>query len=89
MSRDARAPLRQRIAATEDEVARWRLRADQLVIVDEASLAGTFALDELVGAAATPGPRSSWSATRASSARSKPGAPSPPWCATAKVSPPN
>ena len=38
----------ERIAAAEDEVARWRLRAGQLVIVDEASLAGTFALDELV-----------------------------------------
>jgi hypothetical protein len=45
--------LRQRIIAAEDEVARWRLRADQLVIVDEASLAGTFALDELVTAAAS------------------------------------
>ena len=51
----ARTPLRQRITAAEDEVARWRLRADQLVIVDEASLAGTFALDELVRAAATAG----------------------------------
>jgi len=51
----ARAPLRQRISATEVELDRWRLRADQLVIVDEASLAGTFALDELVGAAAITG----------------------------------
>jgi hypothetical protein len=33
------------------EVVRWRLRAGQLVIVDEASLLGTFALDELVSAA--------------------------------------
>ena len=33
------------------EVVRWRLRAGQLVIVDEASLVGTFALDELVAAA--------------------------------------
>ena len=32
-------------------MARWRLRAGQLVIVDEASLVGTFALDELVAAA--------------------------------------
>ena len=32
----------------EAELARWRLHAGQLVIVDEASLAGTFALDELV-----------------------------------------
>ena len=51
----ARRPLRQRIIAAEAEVARWQLRPDQLVIVDEASLAGTFALDELVGAAATAG----------------------------------
>jgi conjugative relaxase-like TrwC/TraI family protein len=33
------------------EVVRWRLQAGQLVIVDEASLLGTFALDELVTAA--------------------------------------
>jgi len=51
----ARAPLRQRIGNAEAELARWRLRADQLVIVDEASLAGTFALDELLGSAATAG----------------------------------
>jgi conjugative relaxase-like TrwC/TraI family protein len=51
----ARGPLRQRVNATEVEIARWRLRADQLVIVDEASLAGTFALDELVGAATRAG----------------------------------
>ena len=51
----ARSPLRQRINAAEDELVRWRLRADQLVIVDEASLAGTFALDELVGAGARAG----------------------------------
>jgi conjugative relaxase-like TrwC/TraI family protein len=37
--------------APEVERARWQLRKDQLVIVDEASLAGTFAFDELVGAA--------------------------------------
>ena len=51
----SRTPLRQRITAAEHEMARWRLRADQLVIVDEASLAGTFALDELMSAAATAG----------------------------------
>jgi conjugative relaxase-like TrwC/TraI family protein len=51
----ARVPLRQRIGDVEAELARWRLRADQLVIVDEASLAGTFALDELVRAATTAG----------------------------------
>jgi hypothetical protein len=37
--------------AVEAELAHWRLRKDQLVIVEEASLAGTFALDELVAAA--------------------------------------
>jgi conjugative relaxase-like TrwC/TraI family protein len=50
-----RAPLRQRIMDAKAELARWRLRANQLVIVDEASLAGTFALDQLVGAASTAG----------------------------------
>jgi conjugative relaxase-like TrwC/TraI family protein len=50
-----RTPLRQLITAAVDEVARWGLRADQLVIVDEASLAGTFALDELVRAVETAG----------------------------------
>jgi conjugative relaxase-like TrwC/TraI family protein len=51
----SRTPLRRRIAAAEHELSRWRLRADQLVIIDEASLAGTFPLDELVSAAATAG----------------------------------
>src|ERR1019366_7819769 len=41
--------------ASEVETARWQLRKDQLVIVDEASLAGTFALDELVTAAENAG----------------------------------
>jgi conjugative relaxase-like TrwC/TraI family protein len=36
---------------SEAEMARWRFRKDDLVIVDEASLAGTLALDELVTAA--------------------------------------
>ena len=40
-----------RIAETQGEVARWRFEKHQLVIVEEASLAGTFALDELVSAA--------------------------------------
>jgi hypothetical protein len=35
----------------DQTIAERRLKAGQLVIVDEASLAGTFALDELVGAA--------------------------------------
>ena len=50
-----RVPVRLRIAAAEDEVVRWRLRRGQLVIVEEATLAGTFALDELVAAAGDAG----------------------------------
>ena len=50
-----RSPVRRRIAAAEAEVARWRLRRGQLVIVEEATLAGTFALDELVTAAGDAG----------------------------------
>jgi conjugative relaxase-like TrwC/TraI family protein len=46
-----RLPLRRRIAEAEEEVARWRLCRGQLVIIEEATLAGTFALDELVSAA--------------------------------------
>jgi hypothetical protein len=46
-----RSALQARMAAAEEEVSRWRLRAGQLVIVDEASLVGTFALEELVAAA--------------------------------------
>ena len=43
--------MRAELAALVQEVAAWRLSAGQLVIVDEASLLGTFALDELVSAA--------------------------------------
>ena len=43
--------LRARMEATGQAIAERRLRPGQLVIVDEASLAGTFALDELVSAA--------------------------------------
>jgi hypothetical protein len=50
-----RLPLRRRIAEAEEEVARWRLRHGQLVIIEEATLAGTFALDELVSAAGDAG----------------------------------
>ncbi len=46
-----RSSLHAQVARVEEEVARWKLRACQLVIVDEASLVGTFALDELVAAA--------------------------------------
>ena len=43
--------LRAAVAALDDEVAARKLRPGQLVVVDEASLAGTFTLDELVSAA--------------------------------------
>lgn len=39
------------IASREEALARWTLRAGQLIVVDEASLASTFALDELTSAA--------------------------------------
>ena len=51
----AAASLRRRIAALETDIGRWALSASQLVIVDEASLAGTFTLDELVSAAGDAG----------------------------------
>jgi len=38
------------ITRREEALARWTLRAGQLVVVDEASLASTFALDELTSA---------------------------------------
>ncbi len=47
--------IRTRLAELDTELAHWQLRKDQLVIVDEASLAGTFGLDELVSAAADAG----------------------------------
>jgi conjugative relaxase-like TrwC/TraI family protein len=43
--------LRARLKAADQDIATRRLGPAQLVIVDEASLAGTFALDEVVGAA--------------------------------------
>ena len=46
-----RSALHAQLSRAEEEAARWKLRAGQLVIVDEASLIGTFALDELVVAA--------------------------------------
>jgi conjugative relaxase-like TrwC/TraI family protein len=54
-SKQRRVPLRRRIAIAEEQLARWRLRRGQLVIVEEATLAGTFALDELVSAAGDAG----------------------------------
>ncbi len=47
--------LRERLQSSGAEIARWPLRAGQLLIIDEAGLAGTFALDELVRAAADVG----------------------------------
>jgi conjugative relaxase-like TrwC/TraI family protein len=43
--------LRRAVAELDQAIELRRLHRDQLVIVDEASLAGTFALDELVSAA--------------------------------------
>jgi conjugative relaxase-like TrwC/TraI family protein len=45
------ARLHEGIRRREEALARWTLRADQLVVMDEASLASTFALDELMSAA--------------------------------------
>ena len=39
------------IASREEALSRWTLRAGQLIVIDEASLASTFALDELTSAA--------------------------------------
>jgi len=47
--------LRDQLRVAEQMVEERRLRPGQLVIVDEASLAGTFALDELVTAAKNAG----------------------------------
>jgi conjugative relaxase-like TrwC/TraI family protein len=47
--------LRERAHALEIEIARWQLRTGQLLIIDEAGLAATFALDELVRAAGDAG----------------------------------
>jgi len=43
--------LQEVIRRREEVLNRWTLRAGQLVVVDEASLASTFALDELMSAA--------------------------------------
>ena len=47
--------LEAHIARLEADLDRWFFHPGQLVIVDEASLAGTFALDELVEAASVAG----------------------------------
>jgi conjugative relaxase-like TrwC/TraI family protein len=46
-----RRVLRRALPRLEAEVLGWQLRSGQLVIVDEASLAGTFTLDALAAAA--------------------------------------
>jgi conjugative relaxase-like TrwC/TraI family protein len=54
IKRSGRMPssrLHASITRREEALARWTLRASQLVVVDEASLASTFALDELMSAA--------------------------------------
>jgi conjugative relaxase-like TrwC/TraI family protein len=47
--------LREQADRLTTEIARWGLRAGQLLIVDEASLAGTFALDELAATSSEAG----------------------------------
>lgn len=47
--------LRETVGRLDELIGRWNFRAGQLVIIDEASLAGTFALDEVVTAAITAG----------------------------------
>jgi conjugative relaxase-like TrwC/TraI family protein len=47
--------IRRHIDKVQADLFRWRLAHGQLVIIDEASLAGTFALDELVTAASDAG----------------------------------
>ncbi len=49
------ARLRTRLAETEQAISKRRLKPGQLVMIDEASLAGTLTLDELVSAATTAG----------------------------------
>jgi conjugative relaxase-like TrwC/TraI family protein len=49
------ARLRAKLAETDHAISERRLKPGQLVMIDEGSLAGTFALDELVSAATTAG----------------------------------
>ena len=49
------ARLRAKLAETDHAISERRLKPGQLVMIDEASLAGTFSLDELVSAATTAG----------------------------------
>ena len=55
MTPEQRPPLLQKATQLEAEAERWRLKAGQLLVVDEASLAGTFALDRLVAQARVAG----------------------------------
>jgi hypothetical protein len=50
-----RVRLRNSIEALATDIDRWRLHPNQLVIIDEASLAGTFALDAITQRAAQVG----------------------------------
>ena len=79
--------LRSALAALDDDIAARKLRPGQLVVVDEASLAGTFSLDELVSAAKGRGPRCCWRGTGRSSPPSTPAGRSGSWCATGPSSP--
>jgi len=47
----ASSAIARRVSKLDALVDRWRFDSGQLVIIDEASLAGTFAMDELVSAA--------------------------------------
>jgi conjugative relaxase-like TrwC/TraI family protein len=47
--------VRDRLHALDNEIAKWQLQPRQLLIIDEASLAATFAIDELVSAAGDAG----------------------------------
>jgi conjugative relaxase-like TrwC/TraI family protein len=49
------ATIRRHLDQVQADLGRWSLKAGQLVIVDEASLAGTLTLDELATAAADAG----------------------------------
>jgi conjugative relaxase-like TrwC/TraI family protein len=49
------AKLRDSLAETKQAIDQRRLKPGQLVMIDEASLAGTFSLDEIVGAAKAAG----------------------------------
>ena len=50
-TRSGQATIRRHLDQVQTDLDRWQLKAGQLVIVDEASLAGTLALDELATAA--------------------------------------